>query len=43
MDEKEVKGNLLKLEVVRSHEAEYLIKNVLGNNTYAIVPRKNKF
>ena len=37
MDEKEVKGKLLKVGIVRLHKAEYLIKNLLGNEPYAIM------
>lgn len=37
MDKKEVKGKLLTLGIVKPHEAEYLIKNLLGNRPDAIV------
>lgn len=42
MDEKEVKGKLLKVGIVRLHKAEYLIKNLLGNEPYAIMPAQKQ-
>lgn len=42
MDEKEVKGKLLRVGIVRPHKTEYLIKNLLGNEPYAIMPTQKQ-
>lgn len=42
MNEKEVKGKLLRLGIVRPNDAEYLIKNLLCNEPYPITPAQKQ-